>query len=240
MVIGGLLLASCASTPPPAHEEKLQLEAGPSQPLSTERAPTGTQAPAHSGAMPVISAEENEYRIGPEDLIKIEVFQVEELSSTERVNLDGTVTLPLIGKVVVGGLTAIESEALIADRLRENFLQDPQVNVHIEEYSSQRVTVTGAVKNPGVYALTGPVTLVQAIAMAEGSTAIADTHEVLVFRAGDDGNPIIYLVNLDEIQRGEKPDPMVQRDDRIVVPQSGSKTFIKGLTDTLRGFIRLY
>lgn len=170
----------------------------------------------------------------------IEVFKVEELSSKQRVNSSGNVILPLIGQVKLAGLSTVEAEEVIANKLRESLLQDPQVNVYIEEYASQRVTVTGSVKQPGVYPIKGPITLVQAIAMAQGTNPVANPEEILLFRTSEDGKPIIYLINLKEIERGEKVDPRVQPDDRIVVPESGTKSVIKSITDTLRGFIRFW
>lgn len=186
------------------------------------------------------SGSREEYRIRPDDLLTIEVFQIEELSAKQRVNSAGNVVLPLIGEVRLSGLSAVEAEAIVADKLRENFLQDPQVNIYIEEYASQRVTVTGSVKQPGVYPIKGPITLVQALALAQGLNPVANPEEILLFRTSEERKPIIYLINLKEIERGEKADPKVQADDRIVVPESGAKSVIKGITDTLRGFIRFW
>lgn len=188
----------------------------------------------------VDSVSREEYKIQPDDLLTIEVFKVEELSSKQRVNSSGNVILPLIGQVKLAGLSTVEAEEVIANKLRESLLQDPQVNVYIEEYASQRVTVTGSVKQPGVYPIKGPITLVQAIAMAQGTNPVANPEEILLFRTSEDGKPIIYLINLKEIERGEKVDPRVQPDDRIVVPESGTKSVIKSITDTLRGFIRFW
>ena len=95
------------------------------------------------------------YRIGPHDLLKIEVFEVEELSSEERVSEDGVVVMPLVGSVPVGGLTPREAEQRIADILGRSYLQDPQVNIFVTEYASQDVTVAGAVSSLGVFPIKG-------------------------------------------------------------------------------------
>jgi len=178
-----------------------------------------------------------QYRIGAGDLLEIEVFQVPELTSQERVNVKGIATLPLIGRVRLGGLSTAEAEREIAARLEKEFLQDPQVNVHIKEYASQRVTVAGAVKKPGVYPVKGSLTLMQAIALAQGMTPLAAGDKVLVFRVDSAGTPQTYAVDLDKIQRGQDADPTILANDRIVVPESGSMALIKGVTDTLRGFV---
>jgi polysaccharide export outer membrane protein len=179
----------------------------------------------------------DEYRIGPNDLLQVEVFQVKELSGQERVNARGEITLPLVGAITVGGLTQSEAEKAIAAALSKDFLHDPQVNIYIEEYTSQRVTVMGQVDKPGVFPLKGATTLLQAIAMAGGFDKLADTSEVVVFRAASSGEVTGYVVDVEKIESGDVDDPYVTNDDRIVVPKSGSREFIETLSSTLRGFI---
>jgi len=178
-----------------------------------------------------------QYRIGPSDEIEVEVFQVPDLSGVEKVNARGYINMPLIGRVLVAGLTQEQAEKLIADKLKAEYLQDPQVNIDIKDYVSQQVTVLGSVKSPGVYPLKGPTTLLQVVALAGGPISIADVSTVLVFRANEKGEVMGYIVNLGEIQTGAKKDPKVVGNDRVVVPRSGSRAMIKGVTDTLRGFI---
>lgn len=177
------------------------------------------------------------YRIGPQDLLKVEVFRVDELSSKERVSQDGTIVMPLIGPVMVAGLTPQEAEDRLTDILGKDYLQDPQVNIFVEEYASQKVTVTGSVKSPGVFPLTGYTTLLQAVALAGGVDELANTKEVVLFR-GQGGPAQAYVVNLKMIQEGDLQDPVVIGDDRIVIPQSGSAALIKNVTGTIRGFVR--
>jgi polysaccharide export outer membrane protein len=179
------------------------------------------------------------YRIGPDDLLEIEVFEVEELSSEERVSEDGFIVMSLIGAVQVGGLTPREAERRIADILGKSYLQNPQVNVFVSEYASQDVTVTGTVKEPGVYPIKGRTTLLQAIAMAGGIDELANDEEVIIFRGQGTPAATAYVVNLEEIQKGSLPDPVLVADDRVVVPKSGSAVFVKGVADTLRGFVRI-
>lgn len=180
---------------------------------------------------------EDDYRIGPADELEIEVFQVEELSGTEKVNSRGYIKMPLIGSVKVGGLTREQAEDLIASLYAADYLQDPQVNIDISDYASQQVTLLGAVEDPGVYPLKGKTTLLQALAMAGGTERLADEEEIVVFRTNAEGGVVGYIVNLEQIKTGEKRDPEVIGNDRIVVPESGSKSFVKGITDTLRGFV---
>jgi polysaccharide export outer membrane protein len=193
--------------------------------------------PAAEGLLPAPSAVSDEdYRIGPGDLLRVDVFQVPELSRQVRVNSRGEVSLPLIGTVRAAGLTGQELEALLAQRLSERYLVDPQVYVFIEEFISQRVTVEGLVKRQGVYPLKGPTTLLQVIAISEGTDEVADTERVQLFRANGDGKKEIYFFNIDAIRSGQAQDPLIKADDIIVVHKDGGKAFIKGLGDTMRSF----
>lgn len=188
-------------------------------------------------AMTGVEVRDDDYRLGPSDELEIEVFQVEELSTTERVNARGYIHAPLVGNVKVAGLTAHEVEDLLAELYRQDYLQDPQIYVNIVHFASQRVTVIGSVRNPGVYPLTGPTTLLKAMAMAGGTDRIADEKEVVVFRTQDTGEVVGYTTNLAEIQAGIRPDPEIIGNDRIVVDASRTKSFINTVTGGLRGFI---
>lgn len=180
---------------------------------------------------------QEDYKIGSQDLLEIQVFQSEQMSRTVRVNSKGYVSLPLIGAIMAGGLSSQELETLIAKKLGETYMQDPQVSVFIKEYTSQRVTIEGYVKSAGIYPLKGRTSLVQAVAMASGLDSLADAAEIRVFRDVK-GEKTFKVYNLEDIRSGKAEDPVVQGDDIIVVEGSSSKSFIKGVTDTIRGFIR--
>jgi polysaccharide export outer membrane protein len=194
---------------------------------------SGSVVPAIAG-VPPSRALDTTYRIGPDDLLKIEVFEVEELSSEERVSEDGFIVMPLIGGVRLGGLTPREAEREIAQALGRNYLQNPQVNVFVSEYASQDVTVTGSVKQPGVYPIKGRTTLLQAIAMAGGIDKLAREEEVVIFRDQGTSNAKAYVVDLEKIHEGTLVDPVLVADDRIVVPESGTAAFFEGLKDYIR------
>jgi polysaccharide export outer membrane protein len=179
----------------------------------------------------------SDYILGPSDLLQIDVFQVDELSGTERINAAGYIKMPLIGLVKVAGLSREQSEDLITELYAEGYLQDPQVNIDIMEYVSHQITVLGHVTNPGVYPLKGKTTLLQALAMAGDAGALADEEEVVVFRSDEYGVVVGYVVNLEDVLAGTAIDPEIIGNDKVVVPVSGSKSFIKGITDTLRGFV---
>jgi polysaccharide biosynthesis/export protein len=176
------------------------------------------------------------YRIGPYDLLKIKVFEADELSTVERVNEEGLIDMPLIGAVKVGGLTPREAEQAIAERLRERYLQNPQVDLFVSEYASQKVTVIGHVNHPGVFPLTGRTTMMQAIALAGGVDDVADKQQIVVFRQQESGDVNAYLIDLSAIETGAAADPLIIGNDRVVVPQSGARTLGKSIYGILVGW----
>lgn len=174
----------------------------------------------------------SEYRIGPQDLLEVNVFQVAELNRTVRVNTSGDISLPLIGVMKAGGRTVQELEADIAKSLDAKFLQNPQVTVFVKEFTSQRVTLEGAVKTPGIYPLTGKTTLLQAIAMAQGLDPLADLKGIVIFRVVD-GKKMGARFDIKAIRSGAAADPQVYGDDIIVIDQSGSKTAFRRIMESL-------
>jgi polysaccharide export outer membrane protein len=160
------------------------------------------------------------YKIGPQDVVEINVFQVADLSRTAQVNENGSIGLPLIGDVPAAGRTAQELEREIAGRLTK-YLQKPQVAVMMKEYNAQRITLEGAVKKPGVYPLRNRTTLLQTIARAEGFSDIADTS-VVVFRQTTRGQAAARF-DVAAIRAGTAEDPTLQSGDVVVVGASTMK-----------------
>jgi polysaccharide export outer membrane protein len=174
----------------------------------------------------------SDYRIGPQDLIDVSVFQVPDLTRSLRVNSFGQISLPLVGTMQAGGLTVQELEASIAQHLSEKFLQNPQVTVFIKEYASQRVTVEGAVIKPGIYPLTGRTTLLQCIAMSGDFLPLADLKGVVIFRQVE-GKKMAAVFDIKAIRAGNADDPLVYGDDIIVVDTSGSKTALSHIIQAI-------
>ena len=164
-----------------------------------------------------------DYRLGAQDLLQISVFGLDDFNREVRVNSNGQVSLPLIGGIMAGGKTIPELEQLIATKLQEGYLQDPQVTVFVKEFTSQRVTLEGALEKPGIYPLTGKTTLLQAIAMAQGVSELADLSGVIVFRQIE-GKRAGAVFDLAQVRAGTMPDPQIYGDDIIVVETSGSKS----------------
>jgi polysaccharide biosynthesis/export protein len=175
-------------------------------------------------AAPVIGS--TDYRVGPLDVIEIEVFGVEGLTRSSRISAAGQFSMPLIGTVEAGGKTVHELEALLAAKLSENYLQDPQVMVFVKEYNSQRVTVEGAVQRQGIKTLTGRTSLLQLVAMSEGLSQEANPKAVVIYRHIE-GKRHAAAFDIREIRAGRMVDPEVIADDVVVVDYSGPRSTLR-------------
>ncbi|MCI4445643.1 MAG: polysaccharide biosynthesis/export family protein [Candidatus Aminicenantes bacterium] len=138
-----------------------------------------------------------EYVIGPRDLLEIKVFELPEFDHTVRVSEDGTITLPLLGTVKVGGLTKDKIEKKLSEQL-DKYVKNAQVSVFIKEYQSSRVAIIGAVEKPGMYELVGRQTLLQMISQAGGFKENA-ANEIYVLREGQDGNTASLAIDLEDL-----------------------------------------
>jgi polysaccharide export outer membrane protein len=177
-----------------------------------------------------------DYRLGPLDKISVNVYGQEKLS-VEKIQIDagGQIVLPLIGVVNAGGLTAAQLSKDIAAKLGDKYLESPQVSVLIEDAVSQRVTVTGAVVESGVFSLKGPTTLMQAVAMAKGpDNKLANTRHVAIFRQIN-GRNARAVFDLKAIGAGQAQDPEVIGGDSIIVEGSSGKAFWHELVTALPG-----
>lgn len=134
------------------------------------------------------SKNESDYRIGPNDILDINIFEAPEMNREVRVSAGGEISLPLLETVDVSGLTPRELETLLEERLHQKYMKDPHVGVFVRDVESHPVSVMGAVRKPGVYQLRGSKTLLELLSMAEGLADDAgDT--VLILRGAALGSP---------------------------------------------------
>jgi polysaccharide export outer membrane protein len=220
-------------------------------PLATQRTDVAPKASGTLASLPASKAGEaappgdapnpsdEEYRIGANDLLELSVFQVKELDRAVRVNTRGLITLPLIGAIQAAGLSATELEERIAEKLKKDYLQDPQVSVFIKEFTSQRITVEGQVEKAGIYPLTGRTTLLQAIALAGGLKELGEDTKIKVFHLEKSGARKMQIFDLEQVRDGTIMDPAVKNNDIVVVDKATGRAIFKTITDTLRGFITL-
>jgi polysaccharide export outer membrane protein len=156
------------------------------------------------------------YHIGPADVLTVNVFRVPNLSGDLEVDATGNITMPLLGPVPVQGKTNIEVASDLADRLGSKYLQSPEVQVTVKSSPRQKITLDGAVKQPGQYPVIGTTTLVQSIALAGGTADDSNIKRVVVFRTID-GQRMAAAFDLSQIRKGLSPDPTIYGSDIIVV-----------------------
>ena len=174
----------------------------------------------------------SEYRIGPQDLLEVSVFLNQDLRREVRVNTGGQISLPLVGSIQAGGKTVQELEAELSAAYGKSYLQNPQINVFIKEFTSQRVTLEGNIAKPGIYPITGKTSLLQAIAIGGGMERIASESSVVVFRVVK-GQRMAAVFDITQIRSGEAPDPEIFGDDIVVVDKSKVKSMYRALIESL-------
>jgi polysaccharide export outer membrane protein len=172
-----------------------------------ERVPAeeGTLTPDNTAPPQRLSTD---YVIGPEDVLDIDVFNVQELSNkTVRVANDGTISLALLGHVQAAGFTTQQLRKELERRWGQSYLENPQVTVFVKEFHAQPVSVIGAVDKPGMYELKGPRTLIEILSMAGGLAKLgtAPGRTIVVTRRsgfGEELQPVegMNLVGADKVE----------------------------------------
>lgn len=181
---------------------------------------------------PVIKALASDYRIHPMDKLNIKVFKSDELSGDYDVDLTGKISLPLVGEVDAINLTTAELDQQLTDKLGAKYLEHPDVAVAIKESHSQLVTIDGAVRESGSFPAVGSMSLIQAVAMAKGTTEDANPRRVAVFRVIG-GQRQAAAFDLTAIRRGEAPDPQIYAGDIVVVDGSSVKAAQKQVLQSI-------
>lgn len=181
---------------------------------------------------PSLAPLEATYRIAPMDTLSVKVFKMPDLSGDYDVDLMGQISVPLIGNVVAADLTPVELRASLAKKLGAKYLENPDVSVAIKSSTRRNLTVDGAVSHAGAFPLNGPTTLMQAVALAGGTSADANPRRVAVFRQVG-GKRQAAAFDLTSIRRGEAPDPAVYAGDIIVIDGSSIKAMQKQILNGL-------
>lgn len=227
----GLLLAGCPGDNP----------AGSSITTANGFQETGAEASlggsAAAGAQKIFASntansDNADYLIAPLDVVEVTVFGVKDLNRTVQVSSSGTISLPLINSVRAGGRTQAQLENDIAAKLEAGYLQSPQVSVFVKEFNSQRITVDGAVQKPGIYPIKGRTSLLQAIALAEGLSLVADPTGILLFR-NVNGKRMAARFDLKKIRSGKINDPVLVAGDIVMVDESAARTTLRDVKDAL-------
>ena len=169
-------------------------------------------------AAPQAPAGNDEYRLGPGDKLRIEVYKDPQLSQSVQVRPDGKITLPLIGDLEASSRTPIELRDTITTSLKE-YVTNPTVTVIVVEALASKVYVMGEVTHPGTMELHGPTTILQALAMAGGFKEFANTKDVKVLRPnGDRGGVETIKFNYKDVLNGDARPFYLRSGDTVVVP----------------------
>ncbi|WP_037501105.1 polysaccharide biosynthesis/export family protein [Sphingomonas jaspsi] len=172
------------------------------------------------------------YRIAPMDTVSVKVFKMPDLSGDYEVDLTGQLSMPLIGNVDASNLTMAELDQRLTQRLGEKYLENPDVTVSLKSSTLRSVTIDGAVNKSGSFPVMGPTSLMQAVALAGGTTQDANNRRVAIFRTIS-GKRQAAAFDLTSIRRGETPDPQVYPGDIVIVDGSSIKSIQKQILNSL-------
>jgi polysaccharide export outer membrane protein len=170
---------------------------------------------AKSGAQAATAADPG-YKIGPQDVLRIDVWKETEISRSVPVRPDGKISLPLLNDVQAAGLTAMELANVISEGLKK-YINGPQVTVTVSEINSRRVYVTGEVTRPGAFPLLPNMTALQGVTSAGGFTQFANPKKIYVLRT-ENGKQVKHPFNYKAVLDGKAEDIPLQPGDTIVVP----------------------
>jgi len=175
---------------------------------------------------------ETNYKIAPMDKLAIKVFKMDDLSGDYDVDLAGNISLPLIGQLQAANLTTEQLDTELTEKLGAKYLEHPDVSVAIKASTAHVVTIDGAVKDGGRFPVAGPISLIQAISMAKGTSEDANARRVAVFRTIG-GARQAAAFDLTAIRRGQNPDPEIYPGDIVVVDGSSIKAAQKQILQSI-------
>lgn len=246
---GGALLAvaltACSASPPAdtnatatdsgtvstsreaAGPEGIEVESLPAEPMTAQSQPS-SQA-ADGDYVP-------EYVIQEGDALGIKFFFNPELNEEVVVRPDGRISLQLVPAIVAAGRTPSE----LTQELKQMYsaeLESPELSVIVRSFSAQRVFVGGEVDRPGELDLIDGLTVLGAIARAEGLTDRGKKEAVVIIHRGEDGVPEVAEFNLQRIRKGLAPDPLLAPYDVVFVPMTKIANLNKWMDQYIRGNI---
>jgi len=175
---------------------------------------------------PTVVALESGYKIAPMDTVTVKVFKAPDLSGDYEVDLTGHISMPLVGEVEAANLTTAQLDERLTQSLGQKYFENPDVAVGVKASTKRSVTVDGAVKQSGSFPVAGSTSLMQAVALAGGTTEDANAHRVAIFRTIG-GQRQAAAFDLVAIRRGQAKDPQIYPGDIVVVDGSAIKEGFK-------------
>jgi|SRR5215469_183300 len=210
LILAGILLAAAAPAycqdPPAQDKQDTQDKKEEAKDAKATPSPASTDAADPS------------YRIGAQDMLRIDVWREDQLTRTVPVRPDGKVTLPLLNDVQAAGLTPMELAGVIREELKK-FVSNPQVTVSVSEINSRRIYVNGEVTKSGAYQMLPHMTILQALSGSGGFTPFAKVKSIYILRMHD-GKSVKIPFNYKEAIKGKNPEQNIELEpgDTIVVP----------------------
>jgi polysaccharide export outer membrane protein len=184
--------------------------------LQAQEAAKSASTQARPATQSAVATADASYKIGPQDVLRVDVWKEVEISRSVPVRPDGKISLPLLNDVQAAGLTAMDLANVITEGLKK-FINNPQVTVTVTEINSRRVYVTGEVTRPGAYPLLPNMTALQALTSAGGFTQFSNPKKIYVLR-NESGKQVKHPFNYKAVLDGKQDDIPLQPGDTIVVP----------------------
>ena len=187
---------------------------------SSSGASSSNAGSASSGGVGMIVG--SNYVLKPSDVIEIEVYQEQDLNKTVRIEGDGTVSLALVGKIKVAGMTVAESKSLVTNLYNRDYLVDPQISVLVVSFSPKVIRILGSVNLPGVVEIPPDrdMMLTEAMAMVNGITRLGNPKSLKIKRVDENGRSRQMEVNFTKIVTDpDVKDIILQEGDTIWVPE---------------------
>jgi polysaccharide biosynthesis/export protein len=175
---------------------------------------SGAKAPAQDRVVPVQPPEG--YRVGADDELAISVWHEPELSQSVVVRPDGMITLPLLNDIKVIGLSTLELQALLTEKLK-TLVNDPQVTIVVKNIRSLKVFLVGSVAKQGMYSLNAGMTVLELITEGGGLGPFAKSNAIYILRTVD-GKRIRIGFNYKKAIQGKGENPVLKSGDMVVVP----------------------
>jgi polysaccharide export outer membrane protein len=216
IVLAGVLLAAQPSAAAAQPATAPQPEKTPQAPVATNGAPVPAvpAVPAVPGAI----APPPGYVIGPDDVLGIVFWREKDLSADVVVRPDGKISLPLLDEIDAVGLTPAELREKVMGEANK-LVEDANATVVVKQINSRRVYITGSVTKPGAYQLTGPMTVVQLIALAGGLVEFADGDKVQIMRT-EKAAQVAFRFNYKRFSEGKNLEQniLLKPGDTVIVP----------------------
>ena len=180
---------------------------------STQMAPSLTATPSGEEESP-----SQDYIIGPEDTVEVQVWKNPDLSKTVTVRPDGKISLPLIGDVQAAGQTAAQLTEAVTEKLKTYYKEPAQVTVIVHQVNSYAIYVLGEVKGQGKQVVRSGTTFLQAISLAGGFTPFASKNKITLRHRGSDGKETVLLIRYKDVMAGQQANLILKPGDTIIVP----------------------